>query len=179
MLFGKEKVQLFADYTCNLLNSQSMALVGDLGFFKAQAAIEADREALRDLLTVKGIKGFADKEERGERRIPVGLTVYGAPALYTSRLAASHFHYDRQILSPKNEAYVIKTMDGGTQTFPDKPFSLLPYLEEIRDLGVSYVVVDITGDRGVGRSLQELQDRITNTGRYGKLPTFNYLGKLE
>jgi U32 family peptidase len=179
MLFGKEKVQLFADYTCNLLNSQAMALAGELGFSKAQALIEADREALRDLLADKGISEFTAKEERGARRIPIGLTVYGAPALYTSRLAASHFHYDRQILSPKKEAYVIKKVDGGTQTFPEKPFSLLPYIEEIRDLGVSYVIVDISGDRGLGRGLQELQDRIANTGRYGKLPTFNYLGKLE
>ena len=179
VLFGREKVQLFADYTLNLLNSQAMAMVAEIGLSRAQAAIEMDREALRDLLADKGRKVFADEDTRKERTIPVGLTVYGAPALYTSRLAASHFHYERQILSPKNEGYVIKKMDGCTQTFPERPFSLLPYLQELRDLGVNYVVVDISGGTISGKNLQELQDRLANTGRYGKLSTFNYLGRLE
>jgi putative protease len=178
-LFGKEKVQLFADYTFNLLNSQAMALVGDLRFSRAQAAIEMDRQAIRRLLADKGGKILGGEDDRKEHTIPVGLTVYGAPALYTSRLAASHFRYERQILSPKNEAYVIKKMDGCTQTFPERPFSLLPYLQELRELGVNYVVVDISGGRVSGRNLQELQDRLANTGRYGKLSTFNYLGRLE
>ncbi len=178
-LFGREKVQLFADYTMNLLNSQALAMVGELGLSRAQAAIEVDREALHDLLADKGRKILGGEDSRKDRTIPVGLTVYGAPALYTSRLAASHFHYERQILSPKNEGYFIKKMDGCTQTFPERPFSLLPYLQELRDLGVNYVVVDISGGTISGRNLQELQDRLANTGRYGKLSTFNYLGKLE
>ena len=70
-------------------------------------------------------------------------------------------------------------MDGCTQIFPERPFSLLPYLQELRDLGVKYVVVDISGGKVSGRNLQELQDRLANTGRYGKLSTFNYLGRLE
>ncbi len=178
-LFGREKVQLFADYTLNLLNSQAMAMVGEVGLSRAQAAIEVDREALRELLAEKRVKALGGEDNRRERTIPVGLTVYGAPALYTSRLAASHFHYERQILSPKNEGYVIKKMDGCTQTFPERPFSLLPYLQELRDLGVNYVVVDISGGTISARNLQELQDRLANTGRYGKLSTFNYLGRLE
>ncbi len=178
-LFGKEKVQLFADYTFNVLNSQAMALLAESGISKGQAAIEVDRQALEDLVAGHA-KDSPRSENRGkERTIPVGLTVYGAPALYTSRLAANHFHYDRQILSPKNEGYVIKKMEACTQTFPERPFSLLPYLQELRDIGVKYVVVDICGGKTSGRNLQELQDRLTNTGRYGKLSTFNYLGKLE
>lgn len=178
-LFGREKVQLFADYTLNLLNSQAMAMAGETGLARAQAAIEMDRQALADLLADKGGKVPGGEDRRRERTIPIGLTVYGAPALYTSRLAASHFHYERQILSPKDEPYVIKKMEGYTQTFPERPFSLLPYLQELRDLGLSYVVVDISGGPLSGKNLQELQDRLANNGRYGKLSTFNYLGKLE
>lgn len=178
-LFGREKVQLFADYTMNLLNSQAIAMVGEIGFSRAQAAIEVDRQALGDLLADKGGKVLGGEDRRRDRTIPVGLTVYGAPALYTSRLAANHFHYERQILSPRDEPYVIKKMDGYTQTFPERPFSLLPYLQELRDLGVHYVVVDISGGMLSGRNLQELQDRLANTGRYGKLSTFNFLGRLE
>ncbi len=177
-LFGKEKVRLFADYTINLMNSQAMALLADLRFSRAQAAIEMDRQALHDLLTGAGRKILGGEDERKEGTLPIGLTVYGAPALYTSRLAASHFHYERQILSPKNEAYVIKKSEGCTQIFPERPFSLLPYLQELRDLGVGYAVVDITNGKIAGRDLQGLQDRLAGTGRYGKLSTFNYLGKL-
>ena len=39
-------------------------------------------------------------------------------------------------------------------------------------------VVDITGTAPSTRSLDELRERLANSGRYGKLPTFNYLGKL-
>ncbi|MFH0782779.1 MAG: peptidase U32 family protein [Pseudomonadota bacterium] len=178
-LFGKEKVRLFADHTINPMNSQAMALLADLRLSRAQAAIEMDRQALGDLLAGTGRKIIGGEDERKEHFFPIGLTVYGTPALYTSRLAANHFHYDRQILSPKNEPYVIKKMEGCTQIFPEKPFSLLPYLQELRDLGVGYAVVDITNGRIAGRDLQELQDRLAGTGRYGKLSTFNYLGKLE
>jgi hypothetical protein len=41
------------------------------------------------------------------------------------------------------------------------------------------VVVDISGEQMDGKSLQGLQERLVGTGRYSKLPTFNYLGKLE
>jgi hypothetical protein len=46
-------------------------------------------------------------------------------------------------------------------------------------MGIGYVVVDVCEGLSTTRHLQELQERLTNTGRYGKLPTFNYLGKLE
>jgi putative protease len=177
-LFGEEKVQLFADYTFNLMNSQAAALLAALGLTRAQAAIEMDREALGEFLAA-GKRIVADgASDRQGRTIPLGLTVYGAPALYTSRLAPAHFHYERQINSPRNEAFVIRKKEGCTQTFPERPFSLLPYLEELREIGVSYVVVDISGDSTSGRNLQELQERLANSGRYGKLSTFNYLGKL-
>ncbi len=177
-LFGEEKVQLFADYTFNLLNSQAAALLAALGLARAQAAIELDRETLGEFLAA-GKRTVADGvSDREGRAIPIGLTVYGAPALYTSRLAPAHFHYERQINSPRNEAYVIRKKEGCTQTFPERPFSLLPYLEELREMGVSYAVVDISGDTLSGRNLQELQERLANSGRYGKLSTFNYLGKL-
>ncbi|EKD37189.1 MAG: hypothetical protein ACD_75C01226G0011 [uncultured bacterium] len=177
-LFAGEKVHLYADYTCNLMNSQAVALAGGLGLEKAQAAIEMDRDALRELLAGHR-RGRGDRDDGRANTIPLGLTVYGTPPLYTSRLAASHFPYERQILSPKNEGYVIRKKEGFTQTFPERPFSLLPYLSELREMGIGYVVVDVCEGMATTRNLQELQERLTNSGRYGKLPTFNYMGKLE
>ncbi|MCP4340313.1 MAG: U32 family peptidase [Desulfobulbaceae bacterium] len=179
LFFKGEKAYLFADYTANLLNNQAVAQVSEIGVGATQAGIEMDRLALQELLNGhRGSEGTPYLEQ-GTRNIPVGLMVYGAPALYTSRLAPDHFQYERQILSPRDEPYIIRKKEGYTQTFPDKPFSLLPYLDELKAMGIKYFVVDITGGTSSKRELQELDERLHNTGRYGKLPTFNYLGKLE
>jgi putative protease len=61
---------------------------------------------------------------------------------------------------------------------PQRPFSLLPYLGELRAMGLDFAVVDISGVSS-RRELQEVAERVRNSGRYGKLSTFNYLGRLE
>jgi putative protease len=122
---------------------------------------------------------MAAGKEASRRHIRLGLTVYGSPALYTARLAAPHFVYDRPVVSPKDEAFVIRRKEGYTQTHPLRPFSLLPFMVELKNMGLDYVVVDISGEQMGGRSMQDLQERLNGTGRYAKLPTFNYLGKLE
>jgi putative protease len=177
--FKGEKAYLFANYTANLLNNQAVALVSEIGIGATLAGIEMDRGALEELFNGCRRGEGSPRLELGTRNIPVGLMVYGAPALYTSRLAPDHFQYERQILSPRDEPYIIRKKEGYTQTFPDKPFSLLPYLEELKKMGVKYVVVDITGGTSSKREIQDLDERMHNTGRYGKLPTFNYLGKLD
>ena len=177
LFFKGEKAHLFADYTANLFNNQAVTMAAELGIGAVQAGIEMDRAVLQELFN--GCRAAGGSPGSGGKNIPVGLMVYGAPALYTSRLAPDHFPYEKQILSPRDEPYVIRKKEGYTQTFPDKPFSLLPYLDELKEMGVKYVVVDISGGTNSKRELQELEERLHNTGRYGKLSTFNYLGKLE
>jgi putative protease len=177
-LFRGEKVHLFGDYTLNVINSQAFAQLRAIGLDSGQAGIELDKTSLEQLLVGCSASGSAAGGKISGGKTAVGLYVYGAPALYTARLAASHFQYDQQIQSPRKEPYVIVKKEGYTQTFPDKPFSLLPYLEEIRDLGVSYVVVDTCGHSSK-KEILELQERLGRTGRYRKLPTFNYLGSLQ
>ncbi|MGB3210571.1 MAG: peptidase U32 family protein [Desulforhopalus sp.] len=179
LFFRGEKAHLFVDYTANLLNSQAMAMASDKGIEAAQAGIELDRTALQALLGGCRGGGTISGSDRGPRTIPVGVTVYGAPALYTARLAPDHLLYERQILSPRDEPYVVRKKEGFTQTFPERPFSLLPYLDEMKEMGLKYVVVDISGGTCSKRELQELAERLHNSGRYSKLSTFNYLGKLE
>lgn len=174
-LFEGEKVHLCTDYTVNLLNSQAVQMAKECGMESVQAALETDKQSLAGLLA--GSRSFGMSKQSGI--LPVGLTVYGTPALYTSRLAAGHFQYERQIYSPRNEAYVIRKAAGGVAVYPEKPFSLLPYLDELKQIGIGYVVVDISGGAATKRNLQELGERLNNTGRYSKLATFNYLGKLE
>ncbi|BHH83525.1 peptidase U32 family protein [Desulforhopalus sp. 52FAK] len=170
-LFKGEKVHLFGDYTLNVNNSQAALELASNGVESTQVSIEFDKKSLTEF-----IAGY-DRSRSG-KKMNFGMYVYGAPALYTSRLAAKHFQYEQQILSPRKEPYVIRKKEGYTQTFPEKPMSLLPYLTELKEAGVNYVVVDVCG-QGSKRAMAELSDRLLNNGRYSKLPTFNYLGVLE
>ncbi len=172
-LFTDRKVHLIGGYTVNVTNNQALRFVYEQGLEACQASIELDREGLRNLII--GSRGSAGRTGK----FAVGLTVYGAPALYTSRLAASHFQYDKRIYSPKKEPYLVRKNDEFTQTFPEQPFSLLPYLNDMKELGLGYVVVDLCGVKVSKRILHELRERLYNSGKYGKLSTFNYLGKLQ
>ena len=179
-LFGSEKVHLLGDYTLNMLNSQAIMLAQELELEALQASIEIDSQALDALL--KGYRQAVSLRDFGGKKkgsaINVGLTVFGAPALYTSRMASDHFRYEQQILSPKNEGYVMVKKEGGTQTFPVRPFSLLQFLPQLRETGVGYGVVDLSGRSFTKRELEDLVQRLGGRGKGPKLPTFNYLGTL-
>lgn len=176
--FKNQKVYLFADYTLNVVNSQTVSFLGDIGVKSGLTFIEADRRTLHELLAgcrAANKSSWADKEKKP---LALGCMVYGSPALYTSRLAPKHFLFDQIIESPKKEPYVIRKKEGFTQTSPTQPFSLLPYMDDLKKLGVQYVVVDIS-DCNSKRDLADLGERLKNNGRYSKLSTFNYLGNLE
>jgi U32 family peptidase len=179
-LFGNERLHLSGDYTMNLANDQAVMLAGQAGLEAVQAAIELDRGSLRELFQAYAdAAGASDGKGRPSARVRLGLTVYGSPALFTARLAAGHFQYDRIFDSPKGESFIIKKKEGGTQTFSCRPFSLLPYLGELKEMGLQYAVVDISGLTMDKKGLQELADRMAGRGRPSKLSAFNYLGKLE
>ncbi len=165
--FVGEKVALFGDYSLNIMNSQAAQLYAGLGFAGAQLSVELDRDKLAALLA--GIK-------RCCCRLQPGLYVYGAPALYTARL--HNLPLERELLSPRQEPYIVQKKEGITQTRPTRPFSLLPYIDEIKNMGLRYVVVDCCGFSRK-KELDELAERLVGSGRYGKLSTFNYLGELQ
>ncbi len=169
-MFRGERVHLSCDYTISLMNNQALAAVEHLGAEAAQLSIEADRALLADI--VKGSRTNA-------QRIRKGLTVYGAPALFTARLAARHFQYDRVLVSPKGESFTMHKKDGLVRTVPCRAFSLLPYLGELRDMGLDYLVVDLCNLPTSQQDMLALAERLGGVGRVAKLPTFNYLGALE
>lgn len=168
-LFGEEKISLFGDSTLNLINSSSLLFCKEQGLKGSLASMELDRDALIRLLAGKSAKANA---------LQLGVYVYGAPPLFTTRLDLDFFDYGKTLLSPKNEPCVIRRKDGLTMVYPEQPFSLLPYLTELAGLGVDYAVVDVCGLTG-RRQLAELGDRLQQKGNYKKLPTFNYLGSLQ
>ena len=82
------------------------------------------------------------------------------------------------MVSPKGEQYLLKKKDGLVVTIPIEPFSLLPYLHELQSFGLGYVVVDTSLMRAGEKDMAIVAERLRGPGKYKKLPTFNYLGKL-
>lgn len=173
-MFGSDRVNLYGDYSLNLLNSQSLLLAGQSVLEAAQFSIETDKELLR--LAVEQYKNGRAHSGGGFR---LGLTIFGTPPLFTARLGSKMFQFERLLESPKKEKFVIRKKDGFTQTFAVDPFSLLPYRSEMRGMGLDYGVIDITNMRMGKKELQELTDRVNNKGRFRRLSTFNYLGGLQ
>lgn len=181
LLFSDHRVRLFGDYTLNPANSQALAMLAQAGFEGAQLAIELDRAAIKVLLQQYRSTAGEGSKGRGNdnlRRLRLGLTVYGAPPLFTSRLQGSHFQFNKTVVSPKGEQYLLKKKDGLVVTIPAQPFSLLPYLQELQNTGLDYIVVDTSLMRAGDKDMALLAERLRGPGKYKKLSTFNYLGKL-
>ena len=182
MLFGDKRVRLFGDYTLNPANSEALSMLAENGLEGAQLAIELDRMALHLLLKQYHALGREGNKGRGKdqpRKLRIGFTVYGAPPLFTSRLSGSHFQFNKTVISPKGEQYLIKKRDGLILTIPAQPFSLLPHLHELQNIGLDYIVIDTTLMQAGDKEMATLSERLRGPGKYKKLPTFNYLGKLQ
>lgn len=170
-LFGDDRIHLHGDYTLNLMNHQAVEWAAKGGLESAQLSIELDRDCIK--------KVIGTSKDNGRTHCRLGLTVYGTPPLFTARLAPKHFQYERQLTSPKNEQFVIKKIGGFTQTFPQRPFSLLPYIKELQTMGLDYGVIDLTNMKTSRKELLRLADILSGRANHPKLPTFNYLGKLQ
>lgn len=168
--FGKERVFLSSDYTVSIMNSQAARLMEEGGMEYAQLSIESDRRILSELIA---------RNRKRHNDVKLGLTVYGAPALFTARLAPEHFKYNKPVTSPKQEQFNLIKKDNITTTIPTRPFSLLPYLHDLKAVGLDYVVVDMSNLNTGKKQLDELAGRLSGSGKFSKLPTFNYLGTLE
>ncbi len=179
ILFGREKVFLSGDYSLNLTNNQALLAVAAAGLESTQLAIEADRKALAEMIRGYRLPGIPEmRRAAGRRTMRLGLTVYGAPPLFTSRLDSKHFTYGTPLISPKKEGFVLYREGSFSQTRPLRPFSLLPYLRELKAMGIDYAVLDLTGGLETPKKLDEVKVRLQGNRKMSKLPTFNYLGEL-
>ncbi len=161
-----EKLVLFGDYTLNVLNSMSVQALSGLGLGKVQLAIETDRQNLFDVLGHKNA-------------LPVGMTIYGQPPLFTARLASSFFKYDQPLVSPKGEVIVLKQCWGQTVAVADQPFSLLSQSVELVARGVAFGVIDLSHMHPRPDELVGIFRQSGQPGRGGRrLSTFNYTGTL-
>ncbi|MCG2738967.1 MAG: U32 family peptidase [Syntrophaceae bacterium] len=161
-----ERLLLCGDYTLNVLNSMSVQALAGLGIGNVQLAIETDRQNLFDV--------FAHKNA-----LPMGMTIFGQPPLFTARLASPFFKYDQPLISPKGEVIILKQCWGQTVAVADQPFSLVPHSAELAARGVAYGVVDLSHMRPRPDELVAVFRQSGQPGRGGRrLNTFNYTGTL-
>jgi len=179
-----ERLLLFGDYTLNVLNSMSVQALAGLGLSNVQSAIETDRQNLFDLLghlaELSSLPAQTKLIPCGcKNALPVGMTIYGLPPLFTARLASPFFKYEQPLVSPKGEVIVLKQCWGQTVAVADQPFSLLPYSTELAARGVAYGVVDLSHLRPRPDELAAAFRQSGQPGRGGsRLNTFNYTGTL-
>ena len=179
-LFEHLRVQLFGDYSLNIMNSQALDYISRLDFRGVQLSMEMSKEVMRSCIegyTLSRSNTAGDTER--QQNIQLGLTIYGAPPLFISRITNKQLPYGKVFTSPKQEQFFIEKKEGYSVTRSVKPFSLLPYRRELERMGVDYMVVDLSGIKPGKKIMQELKNRIEGKGKLQKLPTFNYLGTLE
>ena len=178
-LFENKAVHLYSDYTLNIMNSQALALLSNHAFQGAQLSLEMTKSAIHTCLKGFKINRIVNKKDTsGLKSIRIGMTVFGAPPLFISRIAGDQLPYGRRITSPKDEQFFIEKRQGYSITRPEKPFSLIPFRTELERMGLNYLVVDLSGLKPGRKLMQEVKDRLDKKSHCSKLPTFNYLGKL-
>ncbi len=158
--------RFFGHYSLNAMNKFALRRLTMLGVRQPQISLEADREMVAAL-------GAIHKE------YPAGMTVYGYPPLFTARLMPENFKYNTPFVSPKGEKFILQQYGNSTLALPTSPFSLLPILRELKDYGMQYVVVDLSGTRIGKKEFGQLCGQLIGSSRPAKLGTFNYRGKLQ
>jgi len=163
----RKKLDIFGDYSLNILNTAALGVYQELGLKGCQLSIEAERDLIATLC-------------RPKSTMLRGLTVYGLPPLFTARPKPHFFHYDRIFISPRGERFTLKKNFDQTIALPDRPFSLLPRMDEIVLLGLDYLVVDLTNmdpaKAGLANILQQHPGKSKKKGP--SLSTFNFRGNL-
>jgi len=187
LLFQNQRVSIYGDYSLNILNSRSAGFLSELGLSGFQFSIEIDKACLSSAVSaILNSPANANQSRTAKNRgrdnrpgISMGLTVYGAPPLFISRAPAHQVPLNQVISSPKGEQFMIQGQGGENYTRPVKPFSLLPYQDDLSRMGLNYLVIDLCGSKTTRKEMELLADRVSAKGRVPRLPTFNYLGRLE
>ncbi len=146
------EVQLFTNYTCNVLNSLALHTFAGTGFAGIQFSLETDETNLAQALrnfhsSLSHTQGVASSPK-------IGMYVYGRPPLFTSRLDDFRYQYSKRFVSPRGELFVLERGEGVVHAVPVAPFSLLGMLKEIDQCGIDYLVADLASGN-MKRNIQE------------------------
>ncbi len=160
-----KNLRIYGDFSLNVLNGLTAYQLKEFKLAGCQLSIEADKECMTAIC----------KKFRG---MDLGLTVYGLPPLFTARPMPQFFQYDKNFVSPKQERFVLKKNYGQTVALPVKPFSLLPWLVELAEMGLDYFVVDLTNMPLSRGTLPAIMKQADGKKSRDSASSFNYKGTL-
>jgi putative protease len=169
-----EAVELYGDYSCNVLNNPALQQWAAQGMAGMQFSLETDRQTLLEAL---GHFSGSVRAMGAAARMKVGLLLYGRPPLFTARLDAPHFKGHRSFISSRGERFYLDRQEEALYARSHVPFSLLPYSSELAKIGLDYFVVDVSQ----GPLKSECAEVIASLGGRGTLPAVssgNYTGSL-
>ncbi|MBI5558654.1 MAG: U32 family peptidase [Deltaproteobacteria bacterium] len=154
------------DYTLNVLNSLALAFLREKGVDPVLLAIEADRQGLARICTHK-------KKSR------TGFVVFGRPPLFTARLQPEFFQFNKTFVSPRGERFELARRWGQTLALPDKPFSLLARLDELKGAGFDFVLIDLSNLSLHKKEMAALRKTFAARGKDRGRDTFNFFRDLQ
>lgn len=158
---NKANMRLSSSYTCNPLNSLSVRCLAELGVQEVEFSIETDFENLK-----KTLEHLPDGK--------VGLTVYGRPALFTSRLQPPGLGRTPILRSGRGESFSVTCERGTTYVRSLRTFSLLAYMRELETSGLSFVVIDLTWANPKGSVISDVLGGNLPKETNDKIDTFNF-----
>jgi len=113
------------------LNSQAASAWAELGAAEATLYPEDDRFNLPELLQRQGV-------------IPMGVTVYGAMPMLTSRIPIRALKPGEEVVGDTGDRFKVRQRDGLTVLTAARDFSLLGRLGELREMGCGRFLIDLT-----------------------------------
>lgn len=128
---GLDQVTLSGGFRCYSLNSQAALAWQELGLGELTISLEDGRDNIRDLL-------------HRPLTIPMILTVYGPVVLLLSRIPFKGLRSGQVLSTDREETYCLVTDSGLTEIVNGRDFSLVGRLRELRELGCSRIVVDLS-----------------------------------
>uniref|UniRef100_UPI0040560A80 peptidase U32 family protein n=1 Tax=Candidatus Electrothrix sp. TaxID=2170559 RepID=UPI0040560A80 len=144
----KYQLELYGNYTLNLLNSAALQATAHLGYQGALFSLETEEENLAAALHHYGQQNSQRRRQKEERDMPpkiqVGAYVYGHPSLFTARLDSTHFRYHQSFASPQEEYFTLEQQDGLTTAHAHLPFSLLGQQQELVQMGIDFLLLDLS-----------------------------------
>ncbi len=127
---GCEGLFLQSGYRLFTTNSQAACAWRDLGLAAATLYVEDDRDNMAAVLN-------------RETGLPLAVTVYANLPMMTSRIPLRGVKPEHPLVSDRDESYRIDNRAGLTVIRPEKDFSLIGHLDELRQMGCNRFVVDL------------------------------------
>jgi len=165
-----QPLEIFGDYTCNLLNTPALLQYQQAGLAGVQFCLETDRATLEQTLAHRA-------QMRQGKPMQIGMYVYGRPPLFSARLDAPHFQGQRSFVSGRGERFYLDRRPEAVYAFSHNAFSQLAYVEEFSRLGVDYFVVDVSHGAAKRESMA-VTALLHGRGELPDVITGNYTGSL-